>query len=179
VGCGFGYLLAAARGYFDHRAGTELSARAAEEARRWADIVYRGALGDIPRSEGFDLVIASHVIEQVYDPYKFIETLLSHLKPGGKLLLATPDMGSFWHRVMGRRWPSFKIPEHVLYFSRDSLHGLNESMGLLVQRIPFPHAFPLTLGAEKCGVHGPASLGAINVWLPTTTIALCGARPDE
>ncbi|MGG9971888.1 class I SAM-dependent methyltransferase [Ferruginibacter sp. SUN002] len=38
----------------------------------------------------FDAIIASEIIEHVYDPKLFIEKLVAVLKPGGKLILATP-----------------------------------------------------------------------------------------
>lgn len=38
----------------------------------------------------FDAIIASEVIEHVYDPKLFVEKLITVLKPGGKLILATP-----------------------------------------------------------------------------------------
>jgi len=38
----------------------------------------------------FDIIIASEVIEHVFDPTLFVEKLLEVLKPGGKLILITP-----------------------------------------------------------------------------------------
>ncbi|CAN5137453.1 hypothetical protein BH09BAC2_BH09BAC2_21060 [soil metagenome] len=38
----------------------------------------------------FDCIIASEIIEHVYDPKLFIEKLLNVLKPGGKLIITTP-----------------------------------------------------------------------------------------
>ena len=41
-------------------------------------------------NNSFDAIIASEVIEHVYDPKLFVEKLIAVLKPGGKLILATP-----------------------------------------------------------------------------------------
>lgn len=38
----------------------------------------------------FDSIIASEIIEHVYDPQKFIEQLFEILKPGGELIITTP-----------------------------------------------------------------------------------------
>lgn len=38
----------------------------------------------------FDSIVASEIIEHVYDPKKFIECLFQVLKPGGELIITTP-----------------------------------------------------------------------------------------
>jgi len=114
IGCGYGYLLDEARPYFKRRIGTDFSARAVEQARSRADQVYWGGIEAIREPERFDCAIATHVIEHVYHRQDFVSALLERLRPGGCLLIATPDMGSCWRKLMRSRWPSFKLPEHVL-----------------------------------------------------------------
>ena len=38
----------------------------------------------------FDTIIASEIMEHIYDPIKFIECLFQVLKPGGQLIISTP-----------------------------------------------------------------------------------------
>lgn len=175
VGCGYGFLLDEARNFFSLRVGTEFSAQAAEHAQLTADRVYHGGVDRIPEEQKFDCIISTQVIEHVYHPQEFIHHLLKHLKPGGKMIVATPNMGSFWRYLMGHRWPSFKIPEHVLYFDRQSLSGLMERVGLVgIKPLPYPHAFPVSLIAAKLNVSLPSSLNQFNLWMPATTLALYG-----
>lgn len=179
VGCGYGYLLDEARGFFDYRAGTDFSAAAVNTAKGlgFADEVYQGGIDAIPDTELFDFVIATHVIEHIYHPREFIHALLNHLRPGGFLLVATPNMGSFWRILMGRYWPSFKLPEHVLYFERSTLTRLLKECGVQHAKvIPYPHAFPLPLIAAKLHLKSPAVLNQINLWLPATTLAIAGIK---
>src|SRR5436190_1705782 len=68
IGCGYGYLLEEARGFFRTRTGLEMSHDAAAIASRRADRVYEGGLEQLPAGEKFDCIIATHVIEHVYDP---------------------------------------------------------------------------------------------------------------
>lgn len=178
VGCGYGYLLQEAEDSFTFRAGTEFSRQAVEETRRKADVIYEGGIDQIPAGENFDCIIATQVIEHVYRPKHFIQQLCAHLRPGGKMVIATPHMGSFWRHLMGRRWPSFKIPEHVLYFDRRNLSALLTGSGLVrLQSIPYPHAFPISLIAAKFHLRLPDSFGQNYLWLPATTIAICGYKP--
>ena len=179
IGCGYGYLLDEARTYFSRRVGTDFSPDAVRVAKGNADEVYQGGVEAVLGTEIFDCVIATHVIEHVYHPHEFIKTLLKRLRPGGCLMIAAPDMGSIWQKLMGRRWPSFKLPEHVLYFDRYTLVRLLEECGVEHSvAIPYPHAFPLPLIASKLGVWLPDSLNRFSLWLPATTIAIMGVKEN-
>lgn len=178
VGCGYGYFLEAARPFYTRRVGTEMSADAAATARGTGAEVHVGGLEELPGGERFDLVVALHVIEHVYDPVVFVDRLLAHVKEGGHLLLATPDMGSHWRRVLGKRWPSFKYPEHVVLYDRQTLGSLMNRFEPLadLRRFPCPHAFPLSEVLNKLGVgvSTPSLFDRATVWIPGTTIALLG-----
>lgn len=174
VGCGYGYLLEAARKHFSRRVGTEMSAAAAEIARRTSAEIHVGGLEALPGDEEFHLVVALHVIEHVYEPVQFIDRALSRVENGGHLLLATPDMGSLWRRILGRAWPSFKYPEHVVFYDRSTLSNLLQRFPSVpdVRSIPYPHAFPLGDVLSKMGLAAPRSLESLPIWIPGTTIAL-------
>ena len=178
VGCAYGFFLDEARDYFAHRTGTDYSVSALEKARGRSDRVILGGLGELPAGERFDCAACIHVIEHIYDPVSFLKTLAGHLRPGGWLVLATPDMGSVWRLLMGRRWPFFKIPEHVTCFDRRTLAELLTRSGFeAVQSLPYPSAFSLDLIAEKLGFRLPAALGRRQLWIPATTIAAAGRWP--
>jgi 2-polyprenyl-3-methyl-5-hydroxy-6-metoxy-1,4-benzoquinol methylase len=180
VGCGFGYLLDEAKDFFSLRVGTEFSAQGIRNASARADQVYEGGVEQVPADLKFDCVIATHVIEHVYQPLEFVKRLAGHVKPRGTLLLAAPDMGGLLRKVMGHRWPSFKTPEHVLYFDANTLSILMRQGGLSDLRLmPYPHAFPLTLIASKLRLPLPARLGSATVWVPATTVAVLGRVSHE
>src|SRR5437867_223391 len=179
VGCGYGYLLDEARGFFRSRTGTEFSHDAATLASRSADRVYEGGLEKLAAQEKFDCVIATQVIEHVHQPLVFLRQLVSHTKPGGKIVLATPDIGGLLRKVMRRRWPSFKIPEHITYYDTATLSALMRREGLIdLRSLPYPHAFPLALIATKLRLPYPSAIGNVNVWVPTTTVAIYGTVPS-
>lgn len=180
VGCGYGYLLEEAKEFFSLRIGTEFSRQGVQLASTRADKVYEGGVEQLPASLKFDCVLATHVIEHVYEPLEFVRRLADHTKPCGKIVLAAPDMGGLLRKLMGRRWPSFKIPEHVLYFDATTLSSLMRQGGLIDMRLlPYPHAFPLALIASKLHLPFPSALGGANVWVPATTVAIYGTVPHE
>jgi 2-polyprenyl-3-methyl-5-hydroxy-6-metoxy-1,4-benzoquinol methylase len=144
-------------------------------ARETGADVFVGGIEQLPREAIFDTALAIQVIEHIYDPLSFMKQLRAHLKPGGFIALATPDIGGALRKLMGRSWPSFKIPEHVVYFNFDTLHKLMKEAGLnTITRLPYPHAFPFGLIAAKFGLSLPATLARVNVWVPATTVAASG-----
>lgn len=177
VGCGYGYFLDEAKPYFVLRAGTEMSRTAAEKARAFADEIYDGGLEAIPLGKKFDTVVGLQLIEHVYHPHDFMARLLGHVKPGGTVLLTTPHMGSLWRKVMGRRWPSFKFPEHVVFYDEDALTSLIRKAGLEdIARIPHPHAFPVHEIGKKLGLPVVPGIASWNMWLPSVVLAVLGRK---
>ncbi|MFC1536423.1 methyltransferase domain-containing protein [Pseudomonadota bacterium] len=173
VGCGFGYLLSEARPYFDRRVGTDFSSGAVNRTKAVADDVYLGGVDAVPDAEKFDCIVAVEVIEHVYDPNRFMAQLAARLKPGGWLVMATPDMGSWWRRVLGSHWPSFKLPEHVTYYDQYTLAELFNRNGFdSVRSVPSPHAFPLTVVLEKMGIHLSSKVGEANIWIPSVVLSM-------
>jgi len=179
VGCAYGFFLDEAKAFFDHRSGTDYSPAALEKARGRADRLIHGGTGEIPAGELFDCIACIHVIEHIYDPVGFLRTLAGHLRPGGWIVLATPDMGSPWRPVLGKRWPFFKVPEHVTYFDRRTLRELLQRSGLAeAQSLPYASVFSFDLIAEKLHLSVPSSLQHRRLWLPATTLAAAGRMPQ-
>ncbi len=175
IGCGYGYLLSAARPHVEYLAGTDYAAEAVQRAAPLADAVYEGGLAQVPADERFDLIVHTNVIEHVYDPVPFMETLRARLAPGGAVAVATPNINSPIRYALGTRWPSFKSPEHVTYYNQATLQDLLRRAGFNeVTSVPFPHAFPLSLIAGKFNLRLPAALGRQIIWLPTTMVAAYG-----
>jgi 2-polyprenyl-3-methyl-5-hydroxy-6-metoxy-1,4-benzoquinol methylase len=175
IGCGYGYLLDEARSLFKRRVGTEFSPQAAEIACATGAEVFVGGIEQVPPDGKFDCVVATQVIEHVYEPLLFVKQLANHTNSGGYIVLATPDIGGVLRRAMGLRWPSFKTPEHVVYFDFRTLSALMHRAGLTdICRLPYPHAFPLGLIAAKFGLTVPPALARVKVWVPATTVAAYG-----
>jgi len=115
VGCGMGrYLIAAERLGFDVL-GFEPSA---DHARVAIEHFRLPVINDyfIPEKVAgkvFDLIMLSHVIEHIYDPKRFVHDLVGVLKPGGVLIVITPNNESLVARTIGKSWPMLKPLDHV------------------------------------------------------------------
>jgi SAM-dependent methyltransferase len=177
VGCGYGFLLEEAKPYFDYRAGIDFSG-AVESARARADRVYQGDLDAIPDQERFDCIILVSVIEHVHQPVEFLRKLRARLRPGGKVVVATPNVDSLFRRLLGPRWPAFQvIPEHVAFYNRATLSALMAKAGFgSTLPLTFVRAYPANLVVEEFKVW-PAILtrfGDRDVAFPGYMVALCG-----
>ncbi len=110
AGCGLGWFLSALDPAWQ-RYGLELSAYAAEHARAYGE-VREARLEECSFADGFfDVVFCHHVIEHIPEPVRAVEQLRRVLKPGGKLLLGTPDFDSGAARRYGARVPPPARPD--------------------------------------------------------------------
>lgn len=74
---------------------------------------------DFPKNY-FDVITLSDVIEHIYEPNLFLDIILNILKPGGILMIVTPDTSSWLRKLMGLYWPHYK-KEHIFYYNRSNI----------------------------------------------------------
>jgi SAM-dependent methyltransferase len=73
----------------------------------------------------FDVISLSHVLEHIPDPIPFLKAISGHLMPGGRLLLAVPNL---------RQNPSdLIIADHCSHFDEDSLAYVAGNAGLGIE----------------------------------------------
>jgi 2-polyprenyl-3-methyl-5-hydroxy-6-metoxy-1,4-benzoquinol methylase len=68
----------------------------------------------------FDVITMIDFIEHVRDPIPTLTKAYTLLRPGGLIVLLTPNAASISRRVMRERWLHYKI-EHLYYFTPRSL----------------------------------------------------------
>jgi len=177
VGCGYGFLLDEARPYFDYRVGIDLSGAVTRAAER-ADRVYQGDLDRLPVEQRFDCILLVSVIEHVHNPVDYLRALRERLRPGGKVVVATPNVDSIFRRLLGARWPAFQVvPEHVSFYNGPTLSALMTKAGLHgVRSLPYVRAYPANLVIEEFNVFSRIlrPLGNRNVAFPGYMVARCG-----
>ena len=77
------------------------------------------------RAEGpYDYIFLNHVVEHLSDPIVDLGTLARSLKPGGRLVLRTPNATSFLARLFGRDWRGWETPRHLHIFNARSIRQL-------------------------------------------------------
>jgi len=135
IGAAFGFAVSEAqRAGFD-ASGLEISTAAARRASGAAPgrVLVANAL-DAPFADAsFDVVTLWDVLEHLHDPHAAITEVARLLRPGGRLVLTTGDVGSLAARLSGARWHLYTLPEHLFFFSRRSLRELLGAHGLRVE----------------------------------------------
>ncbi|MBN2006825.1 MAG: class I SAM-dependent methyltransferase [Anaerolineae bacterium] len=137
VGCGDGRRLAEMKKCGWDVLGLDLDPAAATFAHDTFGIsVQVGTLeeANFP-TETFDAVIASHVIEHIFDPISFLTHCYEILKPGGRLVMVTPNSKSTGHWSYKANWIGLDPPRHLHVFSQESLRLAAQKAGLAQYKI--------------------------------------------
>ena len=162
------------------------------------DDAVKGNLGSLPlRDESFDLIVMSHVAEHLTEPEAVFRELSRVLRPGGRLLLLTPNR---WHYVaiaarlvphrahlLFNNWRGVDsrdiFPTQYRANTAGRLRSLAEGAGLTVERLDrFEtepeylafHIVPYALGvAYERAVSRSESLAGLRV-----NLVLVGRKPE-
>lgn len=98
----------------------------------------------------FDLVVSFQVIEHLYEPGAMLLNAKSHLKPGGLLLITTPNLNGLGARWMREKWHGFR-EDHVSLKGKEEWDEFIVSHGFeplytgttFFSGIPVLNSFPL------------------------------------
>lgn len=135
LGCGNGsYLASAGEGFSLY--GIDISPALTQEA----DQLFRAHGGYAicaPCAEGlqafdaefFDAAVLRSYLEHEPDPNGVLKSLFRALKPGGIAVVKVPNFASLNRHVRGEKWCGFRFPDHVNYFTPDTLRRMGEGHG--------------------------------------------------
>lgn len=140
IGCGNGVFLARLRALGWETVGHEMDPIAAHFARQNFGLdVREGPLAEAGfKPETFDIVTLSHVIEHVHDPEGLVRQCRALLKPGGKLIILTPNSDGLCHRYFRESWRGLEPPRHIHCFNPRTLRTCVERSDLRVERLETP-----------------------------------------
>lgn len=80
--------------------------------------------------EEYDVITLWQVIEHLADPWKTLEAISKKLKPGGIVVIATPNPKAFQFCLLRRFWPHVDAPRHLSLIPLSLLTKQMLSLGL-------------------------------------------------
>jgi 2-polyprenyl-3-methyl-5-hydroxy-6-metoxy-1,4-benzoquinol methylase len=139
VGCAAGFLLDAAKASGFEVQGVDQTPHTVALAKSHGHQVFLGTLDDLTRRHpehkgSFDVVTALDVIEHVPEPLEFLRQVVDLARPGGIVVLSTPNYSGLVARLMGPRDPYLIPPEHLNFFTLSGLKALAARTGVHVER---------------------------------------------
>lgn len=131
VGCGSGVAISLLQSLGWDVEGLDFDPVVVQHARDVGLRVHLGSLGEQRYPDAtFDAVTMSHVIEHVHDPIAVIRECVRVLKPGGTLVILTPNAASWGHRMFKASWLYLDPPRHLYIFTPLALRKTAELGGL-------------------------------------------------
>jgi SAM-dependent methyltransferase len=136
VGSGSGWLVEHLNGLGWHAEALDFDPDALEKARQRGLIVHLGGLAEQRFADGaYDAVTMCHSIEHVHAPLSWLQEARRVLRPGGLLVIATPNSASLGHRLFRRDWRGLEPPRHLQIFNIATLHRLLTAAGFSKVRV--------------------------------------------
>lgn len=133
IGCAAGYFLQVMReqGWDVHGLEPSDAIRPRAQAELGEDRVRGGMLDEAGfEPASFDLVTMWDVVEHIPDFVAALEVMRRLVKPDGKVLVETQNVGSRTARLMGRKWQHYKHAEHIYHFNPETIAVALERAGL-------------------------------------------------
>ena len=154
MGCGNGHLLYLLRNHFEKLVGLEYSPHRLEQAKlnldeqNFVPLLGSAENMDAIESNSIDCIVSADTIEHIPDVYSAVSEMYRVLRPGGKLIINTPNIAFLKKRIllMIGRFPSTSQGNeglgsdilfdggHLHYFTFRSLRLLLSRSGFLIER---------------------------------------------
>jgi SAM-dependent methyltransferase len=104
--------------------------------RRYGMKTYTGDLVSCKLPDvSYDAITMSHTIEHLFDPEKILVECMRILKPGGRLVVVTPNVESTAATLFGKFWRGWEPPRHLHLFSVPTLTSFLLKTGFDVSEI--------------------------------------------
>ncbi|MEA2990022.1 MAG: hypothetical protein QOG83_2733 [Alphaproteobacteria bacterium] len=153
VGCAYGFFLEEAKRHFEV-AGIEIAQDAAADCRKRGLRVLTGVADEetLAQLGMMDVIVLLDVIEHLPTPRDTLALCARHLRPEGILMITTGDFASLYARLAGAGWRLMTPPQHLWYFTRESVQRMGQALGLRLESFDHPWKIvPVSLMAYQVG----------------------------
>ena len=135
IGCGPGLFLKVAKDNEWEDYGVELSKWAFDYGKNMGVNIINKRLEKVKfNDEFFDVITLWDVIEHVENPSGLLLEIKRILKNDGIIVLNTPNIGSAFAKIMGKRWWNL-MGMHIYYFDKKTIIKILEKNGYKIIKI--------------------------------------------
>ncbi|MGF1452397.1 MAG: class I SAM-dependent methyltransferase [Opitutales bacterium] len=89
-----------------------------------------------------DLMMLHSFLEHEVHPLELMQACREKLTLGGAVIIKVPNFASWNRRIRQHRWCGFRFPDHVNYFTPESLRLLLDHAGFGIERMGFFECLP-------------------------------------
>jgi len=165
VGCGAGSFLDLVKGFCKTTIGIEPtpSLREALAKKGHEAFPYCHKVPDVWKGR-VDVAVSFSVIEHLEDPLALLRDIRRLLKPGGRLLLSTPNHRDWLLELLPGDYARFFYRTvHTWYFDAEALRKLVRMAGFAEPSISYLHRYDLSNALLWLRDKRPTGLGALNI----------------
>jgi ubiquinone/menaquinone biosynthesis C-methylase UbiE len=87
----------------------------------------------------FHYITMNDVLEHLHNPIEVLSEAKRILHPDGMIMIRTPNMDSYGYQRFGKNWGPLETPRHLILYSRQSISGLADKIGLKLKRFSNIH----------------------------------------
>ncbi len=162
-GCGGGVFLEQMQRVGWQVTGVDICREAVRHLRE--NLGINAYVGSLPHpqleSEKFDVITMWHSLEHVHWPRQVLRAAFDLLVPGGKLILAVPNIDSLPFRWFGTSWYGLDLPRHLTHFTPRSLRLMLEESQFQIHCLRMVrHSSWLRMSARQAIQQGQGGAGA-------------------
>jgi 2-polyprenyl-3-methyl-5-hydroxy-6-metoxy-1,4-benzoquinol methylase len=133
IGCAAGYFVNYLKEREWHSSGIDISETCVQFAKKSGLDVTRGDYLKINYDQKFDLITLWATIEHLHKPDIVLNKIYNDLKPEGMLYISTCRADGFnFMRLFGKNWRFYNFPEHIYFFSQNTLGKLFKKYGFTI-----------------------------------------------
>jgi SAM-dependent methyltransferase len=148
IGCGSGEYLHKMQVKGWNVRGVEPSTFGAEEGRQSGLDIFHGTLCEANLADdSLDYVRSNHSFEHVPNPVEILDEIYRILRPGGKLFIGIPNIGSMPYRIFGKYWWYLGAPVHTYNYTIPTISTLIRRSGFVIDAVYFNSNFASLLGS--------------------------------
>jgi 2-polyprenyl-3-methyl-5-hydroxy-6-metoxy-1,4-benzoquinol methylase len=128
IGAAYGFFMEEAASYGFEPFGVELSAKAAEHARRHG-VVYQKPFTELNIEDRFSVISFIDSLEHFEQPIAGLQKAHELLEDQGIVAVMVPNIDSLFARLTKTKWHLLLPEEHLFYFNQKSIQLMLEKSG--------------------------------------------------